>query len=590
MHINRLQLTNFRGIASATITLHEGLNVLIGENKTYKTAIIDALRLCLGYSVERRDLYLQAEDFYIAPQGHQADTIEVHLTFANPSTEQQAIFIEMLTIADDGTPTLQLHVRFSRQGDRIQRAIWGGPHEEQTIPAPVLQLLYCTHLAALRDATRDLAPNRGNRLSHLFLKLIAEDDQRNQYAAAINEQIHQVACWESLLDQANTRIQAHLRGMVTKGDTSTVSVGFVDPGFKQIVEGLRIRLPLGMTPDAEAQPQEPTEALEQGATIAQAIQHFTLGQNSLGYNNLLYIATVLGDLLERTNAQPNSYAALLIEEPEAHLHPHWQNTLFGYLSGIRTRGIQVIITSHSPTITAKTPLDSLVVLHRDSAGTLTTTPVQQIGVSEPNKKHLQRFLDVTKSQLFFARSVVLVEGIAEALLLPTLARLLGDEYDLDKNAVEIVNISGVAFEPFATLFNDDTATRRLSLRCALFTDDDRDASGQPSTRAQNASNLQGGLLRVFLSHETFEFELYCNNEATVLSVYQALHPQTTFSQDPDVQVRARDFVGKLKANKDKGVFAQQLVSRLQDSTGSQPFVVPEYIRRGLQWAIMGEPQ
>jgi putative ATP-dependent endonuclease of OLD family len=589
MHISCIQLTNFRGIGSATISLHQGLNVLIGENKTYKTAIIDALRLCLGYSLERRDLYLQGEDFYTDPEGHQTDTIRVDLTFAEPTTQQQAIFIEMLAIADDGTPTLQLHIRFNRLGDRIHRTIWGGPHEEQTIPAPVLQLLYFTHLAALRDATHDLSPSRGNRLSQLFLKLVADDDQRSQYAAAINEQIHQAACWESLLDQANNRIKAHLGAMITKGDTSTVSVGFVDPGFKQIVEGLRIRLPISTgQPQDQVQPPEPQPTQAHGEANTPTIQHFALGQNSLGYNNLLYIATVLGDLLERTHAQPDSYAALLIEEPEAHLHPHWQNTLFGYLSGIQAHGVQVVITSHSPTITAKTPLDSLIVLHRDIAGTLNATPVRNIGISEPNKKHLQRFLDVTKSQLFFARSVILVEGIAEALLLSTFAQILGDEYNLDQNAVEIVNIGGVAFEPFATLFNHDAA--RLNLRCALLTDDDRNTLGCPSARAQKAAILQGGLLRVFLAQETFEFELYINNEKTALSVYQALHPQTTFSQEPEVHARARDFVNKLKANKDKGVFAQELASRLHETTTAQAFVVPEYITRALRWAIMGEAQ
>ena len=328
MYISRIQLTNFRGIASATIDLCLGLNVLIGENKTYKTAIIDALRLCLGYSLERRELYLQSEDFYTDPEGHQNDTIQVDITFAAPTTQQQAIFIEMLAIADDGTPTLELHVQFKRKADRIHRTIWGGPHEEQAIPSGVLQLFYFTHLAALRDATRDLSPSRGNRLSQLFLKLVDDDDQRNQYAAAINEQVSQTAKWKSLLEQVNGKIKGHLGAMITKGDTSTVSVGFVDPGFKQIVEGLRIRPPLNPG-QLQSQAQPPAAmAQPQNEEAAPTIQHFALGQNSLGYNNLLYIATVLGDLLERTQAQPDSYAALLIEEPEAHLHSITHRLLF----------------------------------------------------------------------------------------------------------------------------------------------------------------------------------------------------------------------------------------------------------------------
>lgn len=579
MHLSRVHITNFRGISSLSIDFHHGVNVLIGENRTCKTAILDALRLCLGISLERRDLYVQVEDFHVQPDGTQATTIELELCFANASVQQQGMFVEMLTIPDSGPPIISLHVRFTRDGDRIRRTLWGGANEGQEVSLVLLELLYFTHLGALRDAARDLSPSRANRLSQLFLKLVPEEERRVELAKAISDQVKGVDRWNQLMDTANTKIQSHLDEMVLSGDSSQVSIEFVDATFRDIAEGLRVRMP--RTNKMAAHPADPP-----GNPAPDSEHRFSVSQNSLGYNNLLYIATVLGDLLERRERQPSSYTALLIEEPEAHLHPHWQNTLFAYLRAIEQKGVQVFITSHSPTITAKTDLNALIALGRDGE-TLSATPIRRLALDGTQKRQLQRFLDVTKSQLFFARAVLLVEGLSEALLMPTFADAMGDEYDLDKHAVEIVNVDGVAFEPFAKLFNHAESALRLNARCALVTDDDRSSDAE-SSRAANALNLKGGQLRPFLAAETFEFELYKANEALLVEQYKVLHPKTDLSFSGTLEERARQFVGKLKSNKDKAPFAQHIAFVLQNGEARKRLVVPDYIQHALNWVIKGD--
>jgi putative ATP-dependent endonuclease of OLD family len=575
VYLSEIQIQNFRGISSLSVEFHRGVNVLIGENRACKTAVLDALRLCLGYALERRDVYIQSEDFFIDAESVQATAIDFQLTFAEPSLFQQGGFLELLSMSS-GTPHLLLHVRFTRDADRIRRVIWGGDNEGQEVPSGVLELLYYTHLGALRDATRDLAPSRSNRLSQLFLKLVPEKD-RPEYATAINEQVHGVECWKLLIKEATDKIENHLSAMVTSGDDGKVAIGFVDSEFRNIAESMRLQIPLS---GGQAQPNDKSDS-----TSGNSATLLTVSQNSLGYNNLLYIATVLGDLLERRAAEPLSYTSLLIEEPEAHLHPHWQNTLFRYLRTIESHGVQVFVTSHSPTIAAKSDLDSLVILNRGDHADIHVVPVRRIGLPDADKKHLQRFIDVTKSQLFFARSVLLVEGISEALLMPEFARFLGAEYDLEKNAVEVVNIDGVAFAPFAALFNGTGDDASLGIRCSLLTDDDRNEN-TISNRASKAKDLEAGRLKVFLAEETFEYELYVKNEAAVLEVYKQLHPKTDFLADGTVEYRARCFVEKLRVNKDKGVFSQNLAATLRDAN-APAFTVPRYIQSSLEWAIHG---
>jgi putative ATP-dependent endonuclease of OLD family len=195
---------------------------------------------------------------------------------------------------------------------------------------------------------------------------------------------------------------------------------------------------------------------------------------------------------------------------------------------------------------------------------LKSTPLRNIELSGIHKNYLQRFLDVTKSQLFFAKSVLLVEGISETLLMPSFAARLGEEYNLEKNAVETVNINGVAFEPFANLFNSEVAEKRINVRCAIITDDDRDDDSNISERAQNALNLEKGMVMVFPAKSTLEYELYLENETLMKTIYGKLHPKTNLDFEGDICERAKAFVEKLKANKDKGVFAQTLAGIIED--------------------------
>lgn len=577
MYLSLLEVKGFRGIASISLECREGVNVLIGENNTCKTALIDALRLCLGISSERRDLYVQPEDFYVGADGKRADVIELNLTFSNPTQDEMGVYVEMLAISNDGIPTINLHVQFSLVGDRIRRKTWGGANEGQEIPYPVLELFYFTHLGALRDATRDLSPSRANRLSQLFLKLVAVEEDRTKYASSINAQLRGAADWGKLVKSAGVKIRNHLDKMLLRDQPSEVDIKFVDATFKQIAEGLRMYVPRQVSVE-EGKPESETKRPE--------YLHFNLSQNSLGYNNLLYIATVLGDLLERREQEPNAFIALLVEEPEAHLHPHWQNTLFKYIQSIESKKIQVFITSHSPTITAKGDIESLIVMSIGQGG-LVSTPLHNLGLPVLGKSYLQRFLDVTKCQLFFARGVILVEGISEALLLPAFASALGDTLDLGKNAIEVVNIGGVAFEPFALLFNSPDAKRRLPVPCSILTDDDSNQDSTLSARAKKVQQLTGGMLRVYLARKTFEFELYNANPELVTEAYADLHPQTDLDFKGSSDEKAAAFADKVKQNDDKALLAQRLAQSLNKKEVMEKFVVPKYIQNALRWAVTG---
>jgi putative ATP-dependent endonuclease of OLD family len=178
-------------------------------------------------------------------------------------------------------------------------------------------------------------------------------------------------------------------------------------------------------------------------------------RQGLGYNNILFMATEL-ILLEQEAGQ---FPLLLIEEPEAHLHPQLQMKFLKFIRDEFSAGgdprLQTILTTHSPNLASKAPLGNLIIIKDGSA-----FPLRQgmTGLDPDDYTFHEKFLDVTKSNLFFAKAVLIVEGDAENILIPTIARLLGRP--LENYGVSVVNVGNTAYARYAKIFLRAGADRR----------------------------------------------------------------------------------------------------------------------------------
>jgi putative ATP-dependent endonuclease of the OLD family len=624
MYLEKLNIKNFRTIENLSLTFNKGLNILIGENNSGKTAIVDALRICIGYGNLRRDLYLKDSDFHYQRNSitDAATEIEFHLFFKIENPQEKGWFIDLLNVYEGGGEDLQLHFKFyteERNGiKKIKYKVWGGANEGQQITPDVLSLLYHVHLDALRDAEQFLRPVRGNKLGQLYSNIQIDTDpvndkqKKKDLASRVHTAVNSDEEWQTHLQSGKDKINLHLNETSFTGKEQMIDVDFLPYDFNKLVENLKIQMPLY------------SEAILNGNPTQQ--KHFELGQNGLGYNNLLYTATVLGDLQQRKILDKESYAALLIEEPEAHLHPQLQNLFFNYLNKLdKEQGFQLFVTSHSPTITAKAELKSVIVLQKPS-DSVHALSLQHSGLQPKNQTYLEKFLDVTKSQLFFANGVILVEGISEALLMKVFSRKVGETYDIEKAGIEIVNINGVGFDHFANLFNNADTTKNLQTRCALITDDDRkEIADDPSTRINNVTALNGGTLKTFIGAVTFEYELFLaseENRVFLLSVYNEFHPGTVITVNADVQIYSKSFADKVKSQKGKSELALRLATHLEngfelnkafakqaqsdapideaaflltleepnrnDFNAYKNFTVPLYIKRAIKYAVKNE--
>lgn len=185
--------------------------------------------------------------------------------------------------------------------------------------------------------------------------------------------------------------------------------------------------------------------------------------NGLGYNNLIYMSLLLAKMQAdgniaymKCNAKVLSFLA--VEECEAHLHLAMQYKFLKFLQDNNLNGHvrQIFMTSHSTQIASAVKLDDLICLTSPALGKINVGYPRAIYKEESSndrvsKQYVQRFLDATKADMFFANRLIFVEGIAEELLLPVFARYLNK--NLTDEHVLVVNMGGRYFNHFLKLFD-----------------------------------------------------------------------------------------------------------------------------------------
>ena len=556
MRLRELQIRNFRKIENLTISFPRGLCVMVGENNSGKTAIIDALRLMLFSSRDFDALRLNEDDFR---NGTDYAPIEISCTFCHLTDEDEVDFQECLVDIGEGKFEMRLNARveFNKVTRRPNVKMWGGETEGGTIPSKLYDRFASIYLQPLRDPESGLRPGRHSQISRL-VDCLTEEAEHEQFETIAKDANNKIRELKPVVD-AKKDINTQMASIAGEELAQEMEIIFSDPTFHRVIAGLQ--------PEIEGLP-------------------FSL--NGLGYNNLVFTAATLGTL--RRSAQ-FSFRSILVEEPEAHLHPQLQVLLLRHLAKVAAEEegneVQVIASSHSPILVSQAPIDSMVSVY-EYGGKVSAVSVCSIDMDGKLKKKLQRFLDATRGELFFARRLLMVEGIAEALLLPVLAKLAGG--CLKESAVTVLNADGINFNAFLPLFGE----KRLGFPVAVLTDGDAAKIGDPpSATAAGLKAKEADIpnLRVEYSEITFEHELARSAPILplMLEAFEIIHPingkglkEAVDGLDSNDK-KADAFLAAFIQNRtSKGRFAQELAALLEASD-LQAEAVPHYILEVLRF-------
>lgn len=454
MYLSELKLWNFRKYGSddpfnldspnLIVPFNKGLNVLIGENDSGKTSIIDAIKLVLKTHAYEW-IKVEESDFY-----RNSDKLRIELEFKDIKPNEAKNFIEWLGwegIGEDAKPILRLIYQVEIKQDRIQVTDVKAGMDETGYPlnAEAREYLKTTYLKALRDADNDLTAKKNSRLSqilkeHEFFKKKSKKDE-HQFESEFKKLNVKIEEWFKTEGNEKLKkiIDDFLISFTDKDKISNISLG--ESYIKSILE----KVSLGV-----------------------------LNQQNLGLGtmNRLYMAA---ELLHLKKENWDGLKMCLIEELEAHLHPQAQMKIIEALQ--KETEVQFILSTHSPNLASKVKLHNLILCNNNLALPLGEVPDEENGRSNIDKytkldkydyKFLERFLDVTKANLFFAKGVILVEGWSEEIILPIIAKRLG--YDLTEKEISIVNVGSTAYLKFAKIFLRQNTKEELNIHVAIITD------------------------------------------------------------------------------------------------------------------------
>ncbi|UQZ33637.1 chromosome segregation protein SMC [Paenibacillus sp. PK3_47] len=470
MHISKFYISGYKNAKDRSeIRLNKGLNVLVGENGSGKTTIVNALRLVLRenefsyMNIDEDDFYISLDKQYIAPE------IRIDLTLESLSPNEQVTFLSWC----DADYNAQLHLEINSNPNRkgyYKKEVWGGTSKSSIFEDETFDCIDCIYLPPLRDAEEKLVNGKRSRLAQLLKKQYGDNkDSLVKNVTDFNSQItSNVENKYNEIEKAKININNKLEETLGQRLGQSINLQFADTSFNKIVESIKMVFFPGIK-------QNDSDKFRDIAV------------NSLGYNNFLYIATVFAELeLLKDN---NMMTVLLIEEPEAHLHPQLQVKFIKYLEDItrNSENLQVVITTHSPVLASSIDINNLIHISQKEER-VSAIPLKEIDLGE-SKNYINRWLDVTKSALLFSKGIILVEGISEAMLIPTLAKIVLAEYNktaldnfdtllptsLEEAGVSTININGINFKHFMKFFSNcdgSTGDIHLPILCSGITDND----------------------------------------------------------------------------------------------------------------------
>lgn len=626
MYLEKIEIKGYKCFRDPfDISFSKGLNVIVGENGVGKTAVIDAIRLLMQEDEFGRSP-LSDTDFYRPfenPTG-QATAFKISGSLNGLTPEEQVAFLPWTHLDGHASVTLLVDNKANHLG-RYKRMVWGGASRSSIFEWDLFDTINCAYLPPLRDAEAKLREGKASRLARLLKNLNKKSLKQARNANELHSLEKKVREFNATLAvdpndsiaKANSLIRERLVeafGTVFGQDTN---IQFSETNFSRIVESLRLLF----FPEAN--------------TAASRDMFRSLDENSLGYNNLLYLATVLAELTD--NSDDIEYLRLLlIEEPEAHLHPQLQIKLLKYLEKTaKEKGVQVIVTTHSPVLASAVSLDTLVHLSAPRQSGFEAISLCMCGLTAESESFVNRWLDVTKSTLLFAKGVILVEGIAEAMLLSELAKRVLENHNtnlpegkkalpktLEDGGVSVISMNGIYFRHFMQLFCNlaETSNCNLPVRCAGITDNDPpkfiEIGGEKFPSMPTPSNpIEGSnpalklielikksdWARLYANRlKTFEYDLAmeADNMVIMFSIAKSLldtdgenrqkmedYEKVDWSQEKDEGKKA-EAAYYLLEHIDKGEFSQSLADYLFLNTTA--FVVPDYIQKAVIWACGGQ--
>ena len=571
MHIKSIEIKNFRNFSDFKINFTDGFQTIIGENNIGKSNLYWAIRLVLDKNISYNSRNLEEKDFH----GFTDLDINSHVSISIEFYGDNLSSIPNLHALKTSDNTVRISYLYAHKSNLIdtddefgnieikdfQWRLYGGGdsfrmediNKLNQITFRDLEGVNLYYITGFRNINSDLFGSAKSLLSEYCKSRTDAEEELESVKTILSKTSDDLNDLEFIPEISET-VKNKNEEIAGKHFTFPVSLGFVNSEDNEVWSQLK----LFFNPSS-------------GKNVA-------LNVLGLGQKNLLYLSLFLSRLInEQDNNEVN---VLLIEEPEAHLHPQLQKVLFSNLSGLLNT--QVFMSSHSTHIASDCDFKNLNVLYKNPDNKVKSfSPFIEKKKDKKEKRDellLKRYLGATRSELFFSTAVIFVEGVAEQFIIPAISQHLFG-VNLTEHNISVVPIHSRYFDPFLKLFQPNKL--ELSV-CAIIDGDSKEHEDDESTTAvDNARKLEvKNRIAVFEGIETLEVDLFPSNQtnADYLKLcFENLGHSKSYNNLMDIEDDwPNELLKRVDGTVKKGRFAQELALNIDEN-----FEIPEYIKNAL---------
>lgn len=463
--LDRVRIYGFRGIANIEITLPK-VTVLLGQNNAGKTSLIKAIQLALGDYAR----FLSDEDFHINQNDNSQEEIRVDIKFVPFENDKNTLefseiwqqeFGEKIQSSVDGQQFVA--IRTIAKADRVK----GG------------YLVERYHLEMWPDQNnwQNSPVNNSNRLTKKldcvpFISIDAQRDIHNE----LKEKSSFVGRVLSSVEY-NAADVASLEQMVA--DVNNAAIEKSDP-LKKLKEHLdNLNHSFSGTGQTELTPfpkkirdLSKRFSVHYGNSAQNSFSMEYHGMGTRSWASMLAVKAFTQLLVTKHQEEAEPlFPILAAEEPEAHLHPNAQRTLFEQLKSNNT---QIIISTHSPYLVGMTDLQNLRGLVSNAGASSCFQLID--GLDPEDINILQREILRFRGELLFSRALILFEGVTEEQIIPAMFKAYFGKSSFALG-VTCISVGGKNYPPFIKM--------ALSFGIPVLVISDNDGSTYSELMAQN---------------------------------------------------------------------------------------------------------